>query len=123
MAGMQDASLATAVKVHDLAITGPQTVDNGQTFVATLAQTQCDLVLAVGDTSVASVNTVAANYPKTTFVTIGGNTTRPNVSTVAGSGGTLRSACRQFSSRRPRKVRDRLKPLTAGLIWTGRSAD
>jgi hypothetical protein len=45
-AGLQDASLATHAKVQYLAITGPQTVDNGVPFLNTLAQTGCNLIFA-----------------------------------------------------------------------------
>lgn len=83
-AGMQDASLATRAKVQYLAITGPQTVDNGETFVATLAQTHCNLIFAAGDTPVASVNSAATKFPTTTFLVISATNTHANVSTVEG---------------------------------------
>lgn len=82
--GLQQASTATKAKVQYLAVTGPQTVDNATTFVATLAQTNCDLVLAVGELPVASVNKSAPTFPDTRFFVVRGTATRANVTIVDG---------------------------------------
>jgi hypothetical protein len=82
--GLQQASLATKAKVQYLAVTGPQTVDNAATFVATLAQTNCDLVFAAGDIPVTSVNQSAPTFPNTRFLIVHGTATHSNVSIVDG---------------------------------------
>ena len=92
-AGLSDASLTTHAKVQYLAISGPQTVDNGQTFVATLSQTKCNLIFAAGTTPTTSVDQSAANFPNTHFYIIGTATPQPNVSIVAtGNPATVRQA-------------------------------
>jgi hypothetical protein len=82
--GLQQASLATRAKIQYLAVTGPQTVDNATTFVATLAQTNCDLVFAAGDIPVTSVNQSAPTFPNTRFLIVHGTATHSNVSIVDG---------------------------------------
>src|SRR5262245_15879290 len=53
-AGLQDASLATHAKVQYLPVLGAQTTDNALTFLATLAQGQCNIIFAVGNGPVAA---------------------------------------------------------------------
>lgn len=81
-AGMQDASSTTKTKVSYLAMSGPQTVDVAATYVTTLVQRQCDVVLAVGATEVAAVGKQAAAFPKTRFVEVGGADSAANVVVV-----------------------------------------
>jgi hypothetical protein len=89
-AGLQDASLATHAKVQYLAIVGPQTVDNGLTFLNNLAQTGCDLVFAAGDTT---VDKGAATFPHTRFLPIGPAKPGANVSPIGDQGADkIRSA-------------------------------
>jgi hypothetical protein len=83
-AGLQDASLATHVKVQYLAIVGPQTVDNGLTFLNNLGQTGCNLVFAAGDTPIATVDKGAAAFPHTTFLPVGPAKPRANVTPLDG---------------------------------------
>jgi len=82
--GLQQASLATKAKVQYLAVTGQQTVDNAVAFVATLAQTRCNLIFAAGDVPVASVNQAAPTFPNTRFLIVHGTAAHSNVSTVDG---------------------------------------
>jgi hypothetical protein len=69
-AGLQDASLATHAKVQYLEIAGPQTPANAATYLNNLAQTGCDLIVAVGDLPVATLNDGAKRFPNQAFAAI-----------------------------------------------------
>jgi hypothetical protein len=73
-AGMQDASLATLIKVQHLAITGPQTAANGLTYYNTLGVQKCTVIIAAGDVPVAAMAQGYASFPSVKQVAIGGNT-------------------------------------------------
>jgi hypothetical protein len=81
-AGMQDASLKTSIKVQFLEVSGPQTVQNAEPFVATLAIGGCNLIFAAGDIPVGAVAASAARFPKQTFVLVGGEAGAANVELV-----------------------------------------
>ncbi|MEV4760630.1 hypothetical protein AB0J86_36765 [Micromonospora sp. NPDC049559] len=84
-AGMQDASLKTLARVQYLKVSGEQTADNARTYLASLVQSRCTLVLAVGAAPVAAVGAGAERFPDARFVTVGGGTAAPNVSVVGES--------------------------------------
>ncbi|MEU4551512.1 hypothetical protein [Micromonospora violae] len=77
--GMQDASLATQVKVQFLEVDGPQTGENAETFLASLVQSRCGVILAVGEAPVRAVGPTAARFPAAKFVAFGVATPGPNV--------------------------------------------
>ncbi|MET8461480.1 hypothetical protein [Micromonospora zamorensis] len=77
--GMQEASLATLVKVQFLEVDGPQTGENAETFLASLVQSRCGVILAVGDAPVQAVPPTAARFPSARFVAFGPATPGPNV--------------------------------------------
>ncbi|MEV7330774.1 hypothetical protein [Micromonospora sp. NPDC093244] len=77
--GMQEASLATLVKVQFLEVDGPQTGENAETFLASLVQSRCGVILAVGDAPVRAVRPTAARFPSARFVAFGAATPGPNV--------------------------------------------
>lgn len=81
-AGMQDASLATNVKVQYLEVNGPQTPDNARTFLTSLVQSHCDVVLTVGTAPVEAVRAAAAQFPAARFIVFGSAASAPNVSVV-----------------------------------------
>src|SRR6266545_144208 len=81
-AGMQDASLATRVKVQFLPAADALTAANVSPYLAGLVQRRCDLIVAVGEAAVAAD---AAKYPGTRFVTVGGGASAPNVTAVGES--------------------------------------
>ncbi|WP_410814557.1 hypothetical protein [Micromonospora sp. 067-2] len=81
-AGMQEASLTTRVKVQFLEVDGPQTGENAETFLASLVQSRCGVILAVGEAPVQAVLPTAARYPSATFVAFGATSPGPNVSVV-----------------------------------------
>jgi hypothetical protein len=81
-AGMQEASLATHVKIQYLEVNGPQTATNAETFLASLVQSSCDLILTVGPAPVGALRATAARFPSVHFVGIGGGTAADNVSVV-----------------------------------------
>jgi basic membrane lipoprotein Med (substrate-binding protein (PBP1-ABC) superfamily) len=80
---MQEASLATHVKVQYLAVAGPQTTANAQTYVNSLAQSRCDLVFAVGDAQVAATEQGGPRFPAVRFYSVGGTVTQGNLIAVA----------------------------------------
>jgi hypothetical protein len=81
--GMQAASLKTNGKVSYLAVAGEDTEANAATYVNTLAQRQCNMVLAVGTSEVAATNAQAGHFGSTAFVVIGaGGRTASNVKVV-----------------------------------------
>jgi hypothetical protein len=84
-AGMQDASLKTLARVRYLEVDGEQTADNARTYLASLAQSRCALVLAVGAAPVAAVGASAEKFPQSRFVTVGGGAASANVSVVGAS--------------------------------------
>jgi hypothetical protein len=95
--GLQEASLATHAKVQYLAITGPQTIDNGTPFVNTLAQTGCNLIFAAGQVAVASIDNGAHNFPQQDFYPIGGGQPTNNVHPISADDRTaLRTAVRDI---------------------------
>lgn len=100
-AGMQEASLATLVKVQYLAIAGPQTVENGEPFVASLAQGGCQIVLAVGEVPVQALERSAPRFPQQRFVVVGASSASgANLAHVEGNAGTVRDLIlEEFGSR------------------------
>jgi basic membrane lipoprotein Med (substrate-binding protein (PBP1-ABC) superfamily) len=82
-AGMQQASSKSGVKVQWLEVVGEQTPANGVTFLGSLAQGKCDLVLAAGDVPVNSVVQGAAKFPKTRFLVVGPAADASRTSNVA----------------------------------------
>ncbi|GAA2707814.1 hypothetical protein GCM10010429_20220 [Micromonospora olivasterospora] len=85
-AGMQEASVVTHVKVQYLEVSGPQTAENAETFLASLAQSKCDLILTVGSVPVGALRATAARFPSVHFVGIGGGSAADNVSVVSVDG-------------------------------------
>jgi basic membrane lipoprotein Med (substrate-binding protein (PBP1-ABC) superfamily) len=100
-AGMQEASVATRVKVQFLEVSGPQTAENAETFLASLAQSKCDLILTVGSVPVGALRATAARFPSVQFVGIGGGAAADNVSVVNVDG--------------PDSARQKTKELVAAL--------
>ncbi|MEV4411365.1 hypothetical protein [Catellatospora sp. NPDC049609] len=88
-AGMQEASLRLRVRVSHVAISGPQTVDNGATFVAGMAQGRCDLLLAAGEVATRSVALMAPRFPEQRFAVVGGSKS-DNVTVVEGTASAAR---------------------------------
>jgi hypothetical protein len=81
-AGMQEASLATLIKVQYLAITGPQTAANGVTYYNTLGVQQCTVIIAAGPTPVAAMVEGSGSFPAVKQVAIGGDTKGKPFTTV-----------------------------------------
>jgi basic membrane lipoprotein Med (substrate-binding protein (PBP1-ABC) superfamily) len=91
-AGMQDASTATRAKVQYLAVVGPQTQANAETFLTSLAQGRCNLILAAGPLATSVVRTGAPTYPGVRFVVVGSGASGSNVQYIGDvSGSTLQS--------------------------------
>jgi hypothetical protein len=87
-AGMQDASLATHAKVQFLTVEGPQTTANALPFLASLAQSKCDMVFAAGAVPVVAVDEGASRFPKVGFYVVGRAASTHNVTALAGSSAT-----------------------------------
>ena len=89
-AGMEDASLATRVRVSYLAVPDPQTVANALPYAAALVQRQCRAVVAVGETEVAAAQASSARFPAVSFVLVGGRSGGSNVSIVTAGTASVR---------------------------------
>ncbi|WP_436528161.1 hypothetical protein [Actinoplanes sp. HUAS TT8] len=83
---MQQSSTTTLVRVQNLPVSGPQTVDNANGFINSLIATRCGVIVAVGKNQTAAVDQVASANPQVTFVTVGGGTTAGNVQVVDAAG-------------------------------------
>ncbi|WP_306889805.1 hypothetical protein [Spirilliplanes yamanashiensis] len=81
-AGMQAASLETRGKVQYLEVDGPQTREQAATYLATLVNSRCDLILSVGDAANGAVVAAAPTYTNVRFVLVGTGARRDNVSVV-----------------------------------------
>lgn len=96
-AGMQDASLATLIKVQHLAVNGPQTAANGLTYFNTLGVRKCTVIIAVGDAPVAAMADGYPQFPHTRHVAIGGDTRgRPLTTVDTSSPATIQSQVREI---------------------------
>jgi basic membrane lipoprotein Med (substrate-binding protein (PBP1-ABC) superfamily) len=82
-AGIQEAALAAQVRSQYLSVTGPQTADNAATFLASMAQGQCDMVFAAGAAPAEAVRATARTFPQTRFYLVDPRTSAGNVSGVA----------------------------------------
>ncbi len=89
---MQDASSATRAKVEYLSAMGPQTPAAALPFLASLLQRQCSVIVAVGPAPVAAVGQEAARYQAVRFVTVGGQVSTGNVTTVSTAGAPISTA-------------------------------
>jgi basic membrane lipoprotein Med (substrate-binding protein (PBP1-ABC) superfamily) len=95
-AGMQAASLKTLRKVSYLPVSGPDTVANAESFVNTLVQRRCDLVVAVGDSEVAAAEARAKGFPSARFVVVGSGVADGNLAVIpVGPAEQVRSAVAQ----------------------------
>ncbi|MBQ1051958.1 hypothetical protein KBX50_26305 [Micromonospora sp. C51] len=96
-AGMQETSVATLTKVQHLSVVGPQTADNAAAFVAGLTQSQCDLVILVGEAPSAAAVAAAARFPTQRFLAVGnrGDGTPQNLVWVTGSSDAIRNGVQQ----------------------------
>ncbi|MEU9744030.1 hypothetical protein AB0E12_33075 [Micromonospora chersina] len=95
-AAMQEASVSSLVKVQYLAVNGPQTVDNARNHVASLAGSQCGLVIAAGPAQIDAVVAAAPTFPQVRFITVGGSAAAANVTAIdAKDAGGLRNILKQ----------------------------
>lgn len=91
-AGMQQASLATHAKVEYLPVTSGSTAAAAAPVLASLVARQCKVVVAAGQAQVAAVAASARRYPSVRFAVVGGRVAGRNVTDVAGTAATVRSA-------------------------------
>lgn len=78
-ASMQEASVATLVRVQFLEVNGQQTAANAGPYLASLATSRCGTIIATGQAQVEAVSAAAAGYPAIDFVTVDGGTAAANV--------------------------------------------
>jgi hypothetical protein len=69
-AGMQQASTETRGKVSFLEVDGAQTAQNASTFLATLVNGGCDVVLAAGEAPSGAVLQGAGQFPQAKFIAV-----------------------------------------------------
>ncbi len=80
--GIQEAALAARVRSQYLSVAGEQTGENAATFLASLAQGQCDMVFAAGAAPAEAVRTKAHMFPHIRFYLINPRTSVANVSAM-----------------------------------------
>jgi hypothetical protein len=81
-AGMQEASLATLIKVQHLAITGPQTPENGLGYYNSLGVQQCTVIVAGGPVPVAAMVQGHVQFPTVKHIAVGGDIGTAPLTTV-----------------------------------------
>ncbi|MDI1462731.1 hypothetical protein QEZ54_17285 [Catellatospora sp. KI3] len=79
---MQRASVETLVRAQFLEITGAQTVENGRSYLPTLSQGNCGLVVAADEIAIATVLDGAHSFPAQGFLIAGTGASQPNVIVV-----------------------------------------
>jgi basic membrane lipoprotein Med (substrate-binding protein (PBP1-ABC) superfamily) len=79
---MQAASLRTNGKVSYLSINGEDNESNAETYINTLTQRQCTLILAVGDSPVAAVRSTATRFPSTRFAVVDNQPSTANITAI-----------------------------------------
>lgn len=85
-AGMQRASAQTSAKVSFLEAIGPADADNISSYLNTLLQRRCDVVLAAGAPQVAAVVAEASSAPGTHFIVVGAPSPGANVASLTVGG-------------------------------------
>ncbi|GAA2676860.1 hypothetical protein [Actinoplanes palleronii] len=80
---MSAAGTAHLVRVQYLAVNGEQTAGNASTYLTSLADGRCGVVIAVGAAQVAAVSDIARTSPAVRFATVGGGTAAANVQLLA----------------------------------------
>lgn len=91
-AGMQAASLATHAKVEYLPVMSGPTAAAAEPVLASLAVRQCKVIVAAGQAQAAAVAATARRYPAIRFAVIGGPAVGANITQLAGTPTTVRSA-------------------------------
>jgi hypothetical protein len=89
--GMQHASVANAVRVQYLAISGAQTAENGAPYFNSLAQQKCAVIIAAGKVPVGAMMTGKARFPDIRYVAVGA-TADASVTTVESGASDVISA-------------------------------
>jgi hypothetical protein len=79
--GMQHASVANAVRVQYLAISGAQTVENGLPYFNSLAQQKCAVIIAAGAVPVGAMMSGKGRFSGIRYVAVGA-TADSSVTTV-----------------------------------------
>lgn len=82
-AGLRDASLATKTMVSYQPAVGPPTATATLPYLASLAQRQCHVIVAVGQGPVAAVAADAARFTQIRFAVVAGRSSGPNVTAVS----------------------------------------
>ena len=93
--GMQSASAQNSEMVTYVAVAGAPTNQNVQSYVSTLANRQCDVIVVVGGPEVQAVVSLAAGFPSQHFIVVGAASQRGNVSVVSpGAASSVEAAVR-----------------------------
>lgn len=93
--GMQSASAQNSEMVMYVAVAGPPTNQNVQSYVSTLATRQCDVIVVVGAPEVQAVASLAADFPGQRFIVVGSVARETNVSVVTpGAASSVETAVR-----------------------------
>lgn len=80
--GMQQVSLARAIKVQYLAVDGPQTAANAAAYFNTLGLQGCRVVVVVGAAPTEALAAGRARFPQIRYVAVGAAAGAPEVAVV-----------------------------------------
>jgi len=83
---MQQASAQTSARVSFLEAIGSSDADNISTYLNTLLQRRCNVVLAAGAPQVAAVVAAASSAPATHFIVVGVPSSGGNVASLVAGG-------------------------------------
>lgn len=91
--GMQVYSHSTSVRVSYVQVVGPDTTANAAAFLNGLVRRRCPVVVAVGASQAAAVDTASAAAPGTQFLVVGATRhDHPNVTALDPATGRLGNA-------------------------------
>lgn len=93
--GMEAASSATSMKVSFLASVGPGDAADVQSYLNTLLQRHCDVIVAVGAQQTAAVAALAGANLAAHFVVVGASSSGANVASVTGTADEVAAAVRR----------------------------
>jgi len=96
-AGLRDASETTLVRSQSLAVTGEQSEANAMSFLASLVQRQCGLVIAVGSAPVAAVLSGSQRFTGPTYAVVAKEApARPILAVTLGDHEAIRAGVKEL---------------------------
>lgn len=93
---MQSASVKSLVRVQNLQVNGPQTVENAAAHLASMTDGGCGVIVATGPAQIDAVTRAASGHGDIRFLTVGGGTAAGNVQVLdPGATGVLQETIQE----------------------------